>query len=59
MIPGGLAMNKSTLMQQIEDMRAEMISTLEACNSFTDLSVVKISQELDTLLNEYAYGLTN
>lgn len=48
-------MNSCLCTQQIEDMRAEMIRTFEASNSFSDKAVVKISQELDLLLMKYAY----
>lgn len=40
--------------QKIEEVRAEMVRLFEACNNFTDHAVIKISQELDYLLNEYS-----
>ncbi|WP_206669922.1 aspartyl-phosphate phosphatase Spo0E family protein [Paenibacillus luteus] len=45
--------------QKIEEVRAEMVLLFEACNNFTDHAVVKISQELDFLLNEYSGCLAN
>ncbi len=45
--------------QKIEEVRAEMVRLFEACNSFTDHAVIKISQELDHLLNEYSGCLAN
>lgn len=48
-------MNSCLCTQQIEDLRAEMVRTYEACNSFSDKAVVKISQELDLLLMKYTY----
>ncbi|WP_169083224.1 aspartyl-phosphate phosphatase Spo0E family protein [Paenibacillus sp. PL91] len=40
--------------KKIEEVRAEMVLIFDACNNFTDQAVVKISQELDYLLNEYS-----
>ncbi|WP_202915332.1 aspartyl-phosphate phosphatase Spo0E family protein [Paenibacillus paridis] len=45
--------------QKIEEVRAEMVLLFEACNNLTDHAVVKISQELDYLLNEYSGCLAN
>lgn len=45
--------------QKIEEVRSEMVRIVEACNNFTDHAVIKISQELDYLLNEYSGCLAN
>jgi hypothetical protein len=47
-------MNHYFYQQKIEEVRAEMVLLFDACNNFTDQAVVKISQELDYLLNEYS-----
>ncbi|MGO4543695.1 aspartyl-phosphate phosphatase Spo0E family protein [Paenibacillus sp. 2TAB23] len=52
-------MEQGFYQQKIEELRAEMIRLFEACNNFTDQAVVKISQELDRLLNEYSWALAN
>ena len=47
-------MNNSFYQQRIEEVRAEMVELFGACNNFTDHAVLKISQELDDLLNQYS-----
>ncbi|WP_138751751.1 aspartyl-phosphate phosphatase Spo0E family protein [Paenibacillus sinopodophylli] len=52
-------MEISFYQQKIEELRAEMVRLFEACNNFTDQAIIKISQELDRLLNEYSVSLAN
>ncbi|WP_419872958.1 aspartyl-phosphate phosphatase Spo0E family protein [Candidatus Pristimantibacillus sp. PTI5] len=52
-------MDNTFYQQKIEEVRAEMVRLFEACNNFTDQAVVKISQELDHLLNEYSGSMAN
>ncbi|MGO4697456.1 aspartyl-phosphate phosphatase Spo0E family protein [Paenibacillus sp. 2TAB26] len=52
-------MNICFYQQRIEEVRAEMVEIFGACNNFTDQAVLKISQELDFLLNQYSGCLAN
>lgn len=48
-------MNSCSCKERIEMTRAEMIRVFDTCHNFTDNAVVKVSQELDLLLLDYAY----
>lgn len=52
-------MNNCFYQQRIEEVRAEMVEVFNTCNNFTDQAVLKISQELDYLLNKYSSCLAN
>ena len=43
----------SRLQKAIDRMRKELVQLSNSRNSFTDLDVVKLSQKLDRLLDEY------
>ncbi|MNE61486.1 Spo0E like sporulation regulatory protein [compost metagenome] len=44
--------------EEIETVRAEMIRVFEQRHSLCDHDVIKISQQLDSLLNAYHYNVT-
>lgn len=50
----GMCMQNMKLIErQIEELRHEMLELYEQVGSFTDQRIVKVSQELDQLLNHY------